>query len=213
VPVIAIDGPAASGKGTLARRLARHFGYAHLDTGRLYRAVAARLLRAGADPEDAAQAVAAARALALADLADPALRDEAVGQAAGIVATHPAVRRALLALQRDFARHPPGGAAGAVLDGRDIGTVVCPDAPYKIYVDADISARAVRRRKELQGRGEDSISANVLRDMEERDARDRQRSVAPLTPACDAFILDTTDLDADEAFGATLAFIEAQDAD
>lgn len=212
--VIAVDGPAASGKGTLAKRLACHFGYAHLDTGALYRAVGLSLIRAGANPDDAAAAEAAARRLdprglnGLLD--DPALRDEATGDAATRVAAIPAVRAALLDFQREFARHPPGGAAGAVLDGRDIGTVICPGAAYKIFVDADVNVRAGRRVKELRDRGIEAIHARVLRDMRERDARDRGRSVAPLKPADDAYVLDSSALDADAAFAAALAFITSR---
>lgn len=209
--VIAIDGPAASGKGTLAKRLAAHYGYAHLDTGLLYRAVARRLLRAGRDPNDQDAAAAAAAEVAWGDLDDPMLRSEETSRAAGVVAAHRRVRAALVDLQRSFAISPPGGAKGVVIDGRDIGTVICPDATYKIFVEASPAVRANRRLKELQGRGEESIHSRVLRDMEERDARDRTRAVAPLVPAPDALILDTTALDADAAFAAALAFIASRD--
>jgi CMP/dCMP kinase len=206
--IIAIDGPAASGKGTLARRLARHFGLAHLDTGGLYRAVALRALEAGGDPADAAVAAAAARAVHAGDLRDPRLREERVAQAASVVAAIPAVRQALLAFQRDFARSPPGGEAGAVLDGRDIGTVICPGAAAKLFVTASLEARAARRVRELRERGETAIYEAVLQDMKDRDARDSQRRAAPLVPADDAFVLDTTALDADAAFAAALDFID-----
>lgn len=205
--VIAIDGPAASGKGTLARRIAAHFEYAYLDTGLLYRAVGLRLLRAGTDPSHVPAAVAAAREVTVDDLVDPDLRTEETAQAAGIVAAVPGVRHALLAYQQDFATDPPDDAPGVVLDGRDIGTVICPDAEHKIFVDAEIEERVKRRHKELQDRGLESISARVLQDMRERDARDRSRAVAPLVPAEDAFVLDTTALDADAAFAAALDFI------
>jgi cytidylate kinase len=212
--VIAVDGPAASGKGTLARRLARHFGYAYLDTGGLYRAVGICLIRAGGDPDDPVAAEAAARDLdpkrLEALLHDPGLRDETTGDAATRVAAIPGVRAALLAFQRDFARCPPGGAPGAVLDGRDIGTVICPDADYKIFIEADANVRADRRVKELRERGIEAIQARVLRDMKERDARDRGRSVAPLVPADDAYVLDSSALDADAAFATALAFIESR---
>jgi len=211
--VIAVDGPAASGKGTLARRLARHFGYAHLDTGALYRAVGLALIRAGKDPDDAEAAVAAARALDYRLLDDPGLRDEATADAATRVAAIPGVRAALLDFQREFTRMPPGGAPGAVLDGRDIGTVICPDAAYKIFIDADVNVRAGRRVKELRDRGIEAIHARVLRDMRERDARDRGRSVAPLVPADDAFVLDSSALDADAAFSAALTFIASRSKD
>jgi cytidylate kinase len=201
--IIAIDGPAASGKGTLARRLARHFGLNYLDTGSLYRAVAFRALRAGADPADPAAAIAAARQVETRDLDDPRLRDDKVAQAASKVAAIPGVRAALLALQRDFARR----GQGAVLDGRDIGTVVCPDADAKVFLTATVEARAMRRFKELQARGDTAIYDHVLQDMKLRDARDRERQTAPLRPASDAFELDTTALDADAAFAAVLRLI------
>ena len=208
--IIAVDGPSAAGKGTLARRLARHLGLAFLDTGLLYRATAARLLRAGADPADEAAAAAAAAALEAADLEDHDLRTEAVSQGASVVAALPAVREALLAHQRRFALAPPGGAAGAVLDGRDIGTVVCPEADVKLFVTASTEARARRRHKELRQRGTESIYARVLRDMRERDARDSTRAAAPLVAAPDAVILDTTDLDADAVFEQALAVIASR---
>ncbi len=203
--IIAVDGPAASGKGTLARRLARHFGLDYLDTGLLYRAVALRTLAAGADPADAAAAEAAAKEFGAGDLDDPRLRDDRLAQAASMVAAIPAVRAALLAFQRDFARRGPG----AVLDGRDIGTVVCPDADVKIFLTAAVEARAARRFKELQAGGSPAIYERVLQDMMLRDARDRERQIAPLQRATDAFELDTTALDADAAFAAALRHIEA----
>lgn len=207
--VIAVDGPAASGKGTLARRLAAALGYAYLDTGLLYRAVGLALLRAGQDPADpdAAAAAAASFDAGSADFSDPALRDEETGRAAGIVAAIPAVRGALIDVQRRFAADPPGGATGAVLDGRDIGTVICPDADYKFFIEADIEERARRRVKELQDRGDAVIPARVLQEMKERDERDRTRAVAPLAPAADASVVDTTNLNADAAFALAMSFI------
>jgi len=201
--IIAIDGPAASGKGTLARRLARHFNLAHLDTGKLYRAVALHALASGGDPADAAVAEAAAKKVTGQELDDPRLSEERVAQAASVVAAIPAVRQALLAFQRDFARRPPG----AVLDGRDIGTVIAPDADAKLFVTAGPEARAARRFKELRDSGKPAIYEAVLQDMKDRDARDSQRRAAPLVPAGDAFVLDTTVLDADAAFAAALDFI------
>jgi len=198
--VVAIDGPAASGKGTLARRLAERFGLAHLDTGRLYRATALLVLEAGGDPAAAGTAAAAARRVDPRSLADPALASEAVARAASIVAAIPAVREALLAKQRDFAVRPPPPAGGAVLDGRDIGTAVCPDAAVKLYVTANPEARAERRLKELRQRGAPAIYGDVLQDMKERDARDSSRRVAPLAAAPDAVIIDTTRLDAEQVF-------------
>ncbi|MFZ5790135.1 MAG: (d)CMP kinase [Pseudomonadota bacterium] len=209
--IIAVDGPAASGKGTLARRLAHRFGYAYLDTGLLYRAVGWRLLKAGRDPADEGAAVAAARAVTPAELDEPALRGEAAGKAASRVAAIPAVREALLGLQREFAAKPLDShgnpAKGAVIDGRDIGTVICPDAAVKLFVNASLETRAKRRHKELLARGEPSIYARVLEDMERRDEQDRRRSVAPMAKAPDAFEIDTTNLDADGVFAAALAFI------
>ena len=196
--IVAVDGPAASGKGTLARALASRLGFAYLDTGTIYRAVAARLLADGKRPADEPAAVATAETLAAADLERADLRTEEVTEAASIVAAIPAVRRALLAFQRDFARRPPAGAAGAVLDGRDIGTVVCPEAAAKIFVTATPEVRAARRHRELLGLGRASIYARVLRDMEERDRRDESREVAPTRPAEDALVLDTSALAAEE---------------
>lgn len=206
--IIAVDGPAASGKGTLARRLARHFGYAHLDSGKLYRAVGQAVVSAGGDPADPATAVRAAKALRPESLTDPALGSDTAAAAASKVAAIPCVRAALLKFQQDFAKTPPNGAQGAVIDGRDIGTVVCPDAEIKLFVTADVAVRAERRHKELIGRGETSIYARVLQDLKERDARDSNRAVAPLRPACDAETLDTSHLDPDAAFAAALAYIE-----
>jgi len=204
--IIAVDGPAASGKGTLARRLAHYYGLAFLDTGALYRAAALRALEAG-DPHDPKVAVAAAASVTLSDLGDPHLRDERVGAAASVVAAIPEVRRALLDAQRQFAHHPPEGKPGAVLDGRDIGTVVCPDADVKLFLTASPEARATRRLKELQEQGTSAIYERVLQDMKARDARDSERATAPLARAADAFELDTTALDADGAFAASVAFI------
>lgn len=207
--IIAVDGPAASGKGTLARRLARHFDYVHLDTGKLYRAVGLAVLRAGGDPADAEVAAPLARTLDLRGIDDPALAGDDVAQAASKVAAIPEVRAVLLQLQRDFAHNPPGGARGAVLDGRDIGTVVCPDADVKLFVTASVEVRAERRHKELLNRGEASIYARVLEDLKERDARDGARAIAPMKPADDAILLDTSVMDADAAFAAVLSRIES----
>ena len=202
--VIAVDGPAAAGKGTLARRLAAHYGLAYLDTGLIYRAVGAATLAAGGDPADPAAAEAAARALRPADLERDGLRGEAAGAAASKVAAVPGVRAALLDFQRRFAAAPPG----AVLDGRDIGTVVCPEADAKLFVTASVEVRAQRRLKELRDKGEDAIYATVLRDLAARDERDSGRDVAPLKPAEDAFRLVTDDLDADEAFERAVEAID-----
>jgi len=206
VTIIAIDGPAAAGKGTLARRLAAELGFDYLDTGLIYRAVGMNLHRAGTDPADEAAAVAAALALVPTDLAATDLRGDDAAQAASKVAAIPGVRSALLEFQRRFAHTPPGGK-GAVLDGRDIGTVVCPDAEIKLFVTASLEKRAERRLKELQAAGRGGIQSAVLADMKERDDRDRNRSVAPLKPADGAIVLDTSDLDADQAFAVALSHI------
>jgi cytidylate kinase len=197
---IAIDGPAAAGKGTLARRLAAEYNLAYLDSGSLYRGTALTLLRDGLQSPDQAAAVAAAQKLQPALLADPELRAEATGRLASQVAAIPPVRAALLDWQRDFAKHPPAGKRGAVLDGRDIGTVVLPDAMVKLFITASDEARALRRFKELQEKGEAAIYARVLEDMRERDGRDTARSTAPMRPAEDALIIDTSALDADQVF-------------
>ncbi|MBY0509018.1 MAG: (d)CMP kinase [Rhodospirillaceae bacterium] len=206
--IIAIDGPAASGKGTLARRLAEAFHLAYLDTGSLYRATGVAALRAGGDPAAEADAVKAAKTLDLTQFSPADLRTEAAGVAASQVAFIPAVRAALLDFQRNFALNPPGGAVGAVLDGRDIGTVVCPNATVKFFIEADLETRVIRRVKELREKGENIIESRVRADMEARDARDKDRSVAPLKPADDAFILDTSKMNADEVFATAKAHVE-----
>lgn len=214
--IIAIDGPAAAGKGTLAKKLADHFQLELLDTGLLYRAVAGKVLDSGVeigdDPESYSDiAGQAARSLIPADLEVDGLRNDNVAQAASKVSALPEVRAALLSFQRNFAEHPPYGGRGAILDGRDIGTVVCPEADVKLFVTASTEIRAKRRLKELQERGVEAIYARVLDDMRERDARDAGRDASPLVAAEDAFLLDTSDLDADQAFAAALDFIETRD--
>ncbi len=206
--VIAIDGPVAAGKGTIARALAAHFGFAHLDTGALYRAVALRLLRAGAALDDEAAVAAEVAAIAPADLADPDLRREDVGMAASKIAPYPALRRALLDYQRRFAARPPGDVRGAVLEGRDITTVVCPGAELKIYVTATAEARAKRRHDELAGRGISADFTAVLADLRARDASDAGRANSPLRQAEDAHLLDTTNLAIDSAFQAAKTLVE-----
>jgi CMP/dCMP kinase len=203
-PVIAIDGPSASGKGTIAKKIAAHFGFAHLDTGLLYRAVGLAVLRKKGDPADPALAEKAALALNAAQIMDMAndagLRGDEASLAASKVAAIPAVRAALLKFQKDFCTLPPKGKKGAVLDGRDIGTIIAPDAVVKIFVTASAEARAERRFKELQARGQDATYASVLADMKERDRRDAERSIAPTKPALGAVVLDTTSLNAEQAF-------------
>jgi cytidylate kinase len=200
--IIAIDGPAASGKGTLARNLAKQLGLAYLDTGALYRAVGKAVLDQGGNPAAEADAIAAANSLAAnlkpEHLADPALRTDIVGQAASNVAKFPGVRDALFAFQQHFARTPKDGFSGVVLDGRDIGTVICPDAPVKLFITASMEERARRRHLELAGKGIETTYEAVLADMKERDARDSSRETAPLKPADDAYVLDTSAMSADE---------------
>ena len=203
--IIAIDGPAASGKGTLGKRLAAHYGLRHLDTGLIYRAVAKALLDAGHSPANRARAVAAAEAIDPSRFDEPALKSQAVGEAASLVSAVPEVRKAVLAFQRDFGRTPPG----AVLDGRDIGSVVFPDADVKIFVTATAEVRARRRAVELREAGNRIDEAEVLADIQRRDERDTKRSVAPLKPAREAHLLDTTHLDIDAAFRAAIDIVEA----
>ncbi|WP_417316978.1 (d)CMP kinase [Emcibacter sp.] len=206
--IIAIDGPAASGKGTLARKLAAHFDYAHLDTGALYRAVGLITLRSGGNPEDEADAVAAAQKVGEMDLTDPELRTESTGAAASKVAAIPEVRRILLDYQRGFAANPPGGKAGAVLDGRDIGTVICPGADHKIFITANVETRAKRRFLELFGEnGSTADYEKILAELRERDDRDMNRSTAPLKPAENADLLDTSNSDIEAVFQKALKLI------
>jgi cytidylate kinase len=204
--VIAVDGTAASGKGTLAKKLARHFGFAHLDSGSLYRLVALGVMEARGDPNNEADAVKAAKAVDPARSADPAIRTAEVGNVASIVSAIPAVRATLLDFQRAFAAIPPG-APGAVIDGRDIGTVVCPNATAKLFVDARPEIRAHRRWLELKAAGNAPAESAILAEILARDARDRGRAIAPLRPATDARLLDTSDLAIDAAFAAALALV------
>jgi CMP/dCMP kinase len=203
--IIAIDGPAASGKGTLGKRLAAHYGLPHLDTGLIYRAVGKALLDAGRSLEDREAAIAAARALDPSYFDEIALKSDQVGSAASVIAVIPEVRAALLSFQREFAAQKPG----AVLDGRDIGTVIAPQAEVKIFVTASAQERARRRFKELQGRGESPDQAAILRDILQRDERDASRAVAPFRAAPDAHLLDTTHLDIDAAIRAAVDIVEA----
>lgn len=202
--IIAIDGPAASGKGTIARRLASHFGLPHLDTGLIYRATARIVLDWGDRLDDTQRAVAAARGLALTDFDEERLRGAQMGEAASVVAAMPQVRAELIDLQKRFAARP----GGAVLDGRDIGTVICPQADVKIFVTASPEVRAQRRALELRGRGEKTAYEDVLADIRRRDERDSHRSTAPLKQASDAILLDTSDLDIEGAFAAARAIVE-----
>ncbi len=205
--IVAIDGPAAAGKGTLARRIAGHFDFAFLDTGRLYRAVGYLVLEKGGEPKNEADAVKAAQTLDPGALETVDLHTETVADAASKVAAIPAVRQVLLDFQRDFAANPPGGKAGAVLDGRDIGSVVCPDADMKLFITARPEIRAERRHKELQEKGLESTYPAVLAEIEARDERDRTRKVSPLQ-AGDAREIDTSDKTPDAVFDEVRAIIE-----
>jgi len=202
--IIAIDGPAASGKGTLGKRLAAHYGLRHLDTGLLYRAVAQALLDSGHSLDDAARAVAAAQALDPAQFDEAALKSHAAGEAASVVSAIPEVRAALLLLQQDFAAVPPG----AVLDGRDIGTVICPFADAKIFVTASPEVRAKRRAVEMRRLGQFADETAILADIRRRDDRDSRRAIAPLKPAADAHVLDTSNLDIDAVLREAIAIVD-----
>jgi cytidylate kinase len=204
-PVIAVDGPAASGKGTIARALARHFGLPHMDTGMLYRAVALKLWRWGGDPAQEFEALRACDDLGF-DPADPELRSEPVSKIASMISAYPSVRAALLERQQEFAEQTDG----AVLDGRDIGTVIAPDADVKLFVTASPEVRAERRLKELKARGMNAHLPDVLADIRSRDERDSGREIAPLRPAADAALLDTSDLGPDEAIAEALRIVEQQ---
>lgn len=208
--IVALDGPAASGKGTLAQLVARDFALAHLDTGMLYRGVAAVVLRDGRNPADTAAAAAAAERFSLDAIRGMDIRTREIGAAASKVAAQPAVRRALLDFQRRFALTPPGGLKGAVLDGRDIGTVVCPDADVKFFLEASIAARARRRLEELKAAMPALTLEEVAADLAERDARDAARSDAPMSMAADAELLDTTHLTIEAAFAAARRVIASR---
>jgi len=205
--VIAVDGTAASGKGTLAKRLAQHFGFAHLDSGALYRLTALAVLEAKGDPQNESDAVRGAQTIDFNRAGDPAIRTDIVGKAASHVAAIPAVRQALLDFQQNFLAHPPGGGPGAVMDGRDIGTVICPTATAKLYVDAAPEIRARRRWNELKTMGIRRAEQDVLNEINARDAADKSRPVSPLKQAPDADLLDTSDLGIDAAFAAALALV------
>lgn len=207
VSVIAIDGTFASGKGTLGKALAAHYGLDYLDTGKLYRAVAHSVMQMGGDVENPSDGAKAAQSLDIDLLQDPVLKSGPVGAAASKVAIHTDVRQALFEFQRNFAKNSPKG--GAVLDGRDIGTVICPDADVKLYVDASQEERAKRRYSELRGYGEDISLDTVLAQLKERDARDSGRALAPLKPAEDAHLIDTTGLSIEEVFQRATRIIDA----
>jgi cytidylate kinase len=203
--IIAIDGPAASGKGTLGKRLAAHYGYRHLDTGLIYRAVAKAVIEDGRSIEDREAAIRAANGLDPFRFAENDLKADEIGKAASVISAVPEVRTALIAFQRDFAKAPPG----SVLDGRDIGTVIAPEAEVKIFITAEPRERARRRAAELMGRGQAVNEEEILADIIQRDTRDTTRAVAPLKPAADAHLLDTTHLDIDAAVRAAIDIVEA----
>ncbi|MGN6515299.1 MAG: (d)CMP kinase [Rhizomicrobium sp.] len=202
--VIAVDGTAASGKGTLAKKLAAHFGFHHLDSGSLYRLVALGVIAMGGDPNNGNDALKAAKAIDPADAGDPRIRTAAIGKAASLISVFPPVRAALLDYQRAFAKRAPG----AVIDGRDIGTVVCPDAAAKLFVDAAPGVRAHRRWLELKSYGPAPDEATILQEIRERDARDASRAISPQKPAPDADLLDTSQLGIDAAFAVALALVQ-----
>jgi cytidylate kinase len=205
--IIAVDGTAASGKGTLAKRLAQHFGFAHLDSGALYRLTALAVLEAKGDPKNETDALKGAQTIDFNLAGDPRIRTDIVGKAASEVAAIPAVRQALLDFQQDFLARPPGGSPGAVMDGRDIGTVICPGATAKLYVDARLDVRARRRWAELKAMGIRRAEQDVVAELEARDAADKSRPISPLKLAPDADLLDTSDLGIDAAFAAALALV------
>ena len=208
--VIAVDGTAASGKGTLAKKLAHHYGFAHLDSGALYRLAAFSVLEAKGDPKSEADALRGAQTMDFNLAGDPRIRTDIVGQAASHVAAIPAVRAALLDFQRNFLEHPPGGGPGAVMDGRDIGTVICPSATAKLYVDARPEVRGRRRWAELKAMGIRRGEGDLLKELNARDAADKSRPISPLIQAPDAVLLDTSNLGIDAAFAAALALVSAK---
>ena len=205
--VIAVDGTAASGKGTLAKRLAQHFGFAHLDSGALYRLTALAVLEAKGNPKSEADALKGAQTIDFNLAGDPRIRTDIVGKAASEVAAIPAVRQALLDFQQNFLARPPGGSPGAVMDGRDIGTVICPGAAAKLYVDARLDIRARRRWAELKAMGIRRTEHDVVTELGARDEADKNRPISPLKQAPDADLLDTSDLGIDAAFAAALALV------
>ena len=206
--VIAVDGTAASGKGTLAKKLAQHFQFAHLDSGSLYRLVALAVVEAKDDPANEADAIKAAHAIDLTRAGDPAIRTDAIGKAASVVSAHPEVRAALLQFQRDFAARPVGESRGAVIDGRDIGTVICPDATAKLFIDARPEIRANRRWLELKAMRIERVELDLLRELIARDLADKSRKISPMVAAADADLLDTSDLSIDAAFAEALALVQ-----
>jgi cytidylate kinase len=206
--IIAVDGPAASGKGTLARRLARHFNFTHLDSGALYRLTALSVLEGGGDPANIEDAIRGVHSIDLGRAGDPAIRTDVIGTAASKVSAIPAVRAALHDFQTSFLAHPPGGGLGAVMDGRDIGTVIAPNAAAKLYLEANPEVRAQRRWLELRAMGIDKEVETLMGEIQARDHADRTRAISPLRRAPDADLLDTSNLDIDAAFAAALVLVE-----
>jgi cytidylate kinase len=205
--IIAIDGPAASGKGTIGRKLAAHFGLAFLDTGLLYRAATKRVLQQGISPFNTGAVIETIDQLTIEDTTGENLRSPEISSVTPLIAKIPEVRHMLVHLQREFAYHPPGGLHGSVLDGRDIATVICPEADVKLFITASLSARAKRRYKELLAQGIKTSFQAVHRDLRKRDEEDASRSASPLKVAEDATVVDTTDMSIDEAFAKTLAIV------
>lgn len=209
--VVALDGPAASGKGTLARRIADHFNLALLDTGALYRAVGWKVLQSGGDPDNENDALKAVQKLSDIDLSNPDLKTESIGAAASKVASKPSVRRSLVDFQRNFAHNPPADKNGTILDGRDIGTVICPEAKFKIFVTADIETRAKRRfLEEFGSEGSPENYQNILNDLMARDERDMNRTTSPLKQAANAHLIDTTEKDIEAVFDAAVAYVSSK---
>ena len=208
-PIITIDGTAAAGKGTLAKKISRLYNFAHLESGLLYRALAYQMIKTGAKPEDKL-IMESAKSMKFSDLKNPKLRDDEVAKTASIVAKNPKVRKLLVVFQRNFGKNPPKNAKGSVIDGRDIGTIVFPNTPYKIFITANLEKRAMRRHKELQERGIRSIYGDVLKDLKMRDMRDKKRKIAPLKMAKGAYLIDSSDMLIEDVFKKGISWLKEQ---
>ena len=208
-PIITIDGTAAAGKGTLAKKISRLYNFAHLESGLLYRALAYQMIKTGAKPEDKL-IMESAKSIKFSDLKNPKLRDDEVAKTASIVAKNPKVRKLLVVFQRNFGTNPPKNAKGSVIDGMDIGTIVFPNTPYKIFITANLEKRAMRRHKELQGRGIRSIYGDVLKDLKMRDMRDKKRKIAPLKMAKEAYLIDSSDMLIEDVFKKGISWLKEQ---